>query len=1108
MFNNSLNGKFLHVAACLMLLAPELLAQSLTSGDISGNVTDPSSAGVPNAAVTATNKVTGAVQSTTTNSTGFYHFAFLPPGPYQVEIKAKGFGVTQKLTEVQVGQATPVNVQLALASASQTVEVTEASGSVKAENADLTTNVTNQQIANLPNSGNDMTYVALVSAGTVMSTSGGFGNFTTYGIPATSNLFTLNGQNDNDIFFNIGNSGASNLMLGANELSEATVVNNGYSGQYGQLAGANVNYLTKSGQNQFHGNALWMWNGSYLNANDFLNNAAGVPTPFANANQWATSLGGPIWKNHTFFFFDYEGLHNVLPTGVLAKIPSPQFETATIDNLTATGQTAAVALYQKAFALYNGAAGAGSAVPVPGGGCGTGFTVLGAGVPCALQFRATNGNITKEYLWSTRVDHHFSENDQGYIRLWRDNGTQPTFTDPINPIFNDFSPQPQMQGQFGETHTFSPTAVNQFIFSAFYYSARFGPPDENAVLAAFPTTIRFTPALFSNMGGTAFNFPQGRNVQQFQVIDDFSKTWRNHSLKFGMNFRRYDLNDLNFGVLTQGRITELNLTDFFNGGGTGNNLQQRFPTANEQLLQIYQLGGYVQDEWAVNRNLKVTLSLRADHNSNPVCQRDCFARLFVPFNDLNHDPNQPFNAAIAANQQQAFTGVDKVDLQPRFGFAWSPGKNGNTVIRGGFGLFANGLPGDASDAIARNTPSLNSFLVGNGKITPGAPGNLFAIAAGANQSLLTSFGSGATLASIQAANPFFSLPGFTTTDAKFRTPVYQEWNFEIQRALPQKMTFSVNYVGNHGIHEIVPNNNINAFCDQASCGGFGGLPTAAPDARFGIVTQYMNAGVSNYNGVTLSLNRRFAAGLQFAINYTYSHALDDVSNGGLNAYDLLSAPSILNPEDPNNIRAHNYGNADYDVTHYVNANYVWSNALRHLFKGGPNLLFSGWTISGTLYHRTGLPFTVVDSNVFGALAAFNYGGASIFAQQVGPGSMNCGKSAVGTPCFGDSMFTDPTAFSGQTRNQFRGPGYFNTDLSVLKEFALPHWEGARLQIGAQAYNLFNHPNFDKPVNDFAAGPGTFGMIQSTVSPPTSVYGAFVGSAVSGRLLQLKAEFVF
>ena len=225
----------------------------------------------------------------------------------------------------------------------------------------------------MPNPGNDLTFYALLAPGVQLSTNGGTGNFSTFGLPATSNTFTINGAVNNDTFFNVGNTGATNLMLGSNAIGEAAVVNNGYTGQYGGLAGAQVNYVSKSGTNDYHGNAIYYWNGRAMNANNWFNNQSGEPKPFSNVNMWATSIGGPFpkQKNKTFFFFDYEGTRIVLPTNVQAKIPSPQFATATLNNLAATGQSQAVPFYQNIFNLYAGAPGASFATPIPGGGCGT-----------------------------------------------------------------------------------------------------------------------------------------------------------------------------------------------------------------------------------------------------------------------------------------------------------------------------------------------------------------------------------------------------------------------------------------------------------------------------------------------------------------------------------------------------------------------------------------------------------------------------------------------------------------------------------------------------------------------------------------------------------------
>jgi hypothetical protein len=276
----------------------------------------------------------------------------------------------------------------------------------------------------------------------------------------------------------------------------------------------------------------------------------------------------------------------------------------------------------------------------------------------------------------------------------------------------------------------------------------------------------------------------------------------------------------------------------------------------------------------------------------------------------------------------------------------------------------------------------------------------------------------------------------------------------------------------------------------------------------------MTGAVSNYTGLVISLRRIMAEGLQLGFGYTFSHAMDEVSNAGYNQFDLNTDPSILAPQNPNNIRQYNYGNADYDMRHYISANYVWDDLFRHLFKkGGPNALVGGWTIAGTVFYRTGQPFTVIDSAATTALARNNYVGP-IFATPIQPGYNSCGKAAVNpdTPCPALTQFapstSSPTGFGNQTRNQYRGPGYFDTDMSIMKNFKIPHWEAARLGVGFQFFNLFNHPNFDKPINDIAQGQGVFGTIINLVSAPTSIFGSFVNADASPRIIQLRAQFVF
>ena len=1096
----------LSISICL---TQSSFAQSITSGDITGTVTDPSAAVLPNAAVTLKNVATGATQTTKTTSQGTYRFAFLGPGRYTVSVTAPGFIEAQRYVDVLVGQAVTTDIQLALGTSTQSVEVTEGAAAVQTENGDITTTFTTIQVAELPNPGNDVTYIALTAPGVVQNTGGGYGNFSTFGLPGTANLFTTNGQNNMDPYFNLNNSGATNLALGKNEVAEASVINNGYSGQYGQLAGSQVNIVTRSGTNQFHGNGVWYWAGSALAANDFFANQAGNPKTFFNDNQWADSIGGPIWKDKTFFFFNNEGIRIVLPAGSnLVKIPSPQFEAATLANLNATGQAAAVAFYQKAFNLYNGAVGlkGGTATPVPNnGGCGTGsnaFTKLGAGVPCALQFRTQDTTFTHERIFSIRVDQQIGKNDRLFGRYYDDNGLQATGTDPINTVFNAFSPQPAYQGQLSETHTFGTTAVNQFLFSGFYYSAIFGQTDYKAATAAFPAQLSFTGAFFTTLAPIG-NYPQGRIVYQYQYVDDFSKVWGNHSLKTGFNYHRNPFTDIGNQTNNVGTITSSNLLDFYSGGGVKNNLTQMFPTKPQNDFTYNQFGAYVQDEWRVTPGLKVTAALRLDHNGNVQCSGNCFTRLAQPFNALTHDPKIPYNQIIKTGLGSGFASTDSVVWEPRLGFAWSPKFGKGLVIRGGAGIFGDSLPLTAIVALSQNSPNLFSARAANLPLTPGVPGGLFAATAAANSAFQSKFSSGATLADLQAAVPGFSAPRQTTADQPLHTPRYYEWNLEVQQELPLDTVLSVNYVGNHGTKLFVRNFGLNADCPISSCGGFAGIPTAAPDPRFGRITQYQSAGISNYEGVTISARRRFSHGLLFTFNYSYGHALDEISNGGRLPFVFSTNISETAVSNPNNLRGSMYGNSDYDVRHNISANYVWDNVIRHFFRRGPNVVFSGWMVSGDIFHRTGLPFTVIDTDTQAGFV--NYSG-DIFAQVIGRPQTVCGKSAVDTPCFGDAgkVLTNATGFSNQGRNIFRGPNNTNFNLSVTKSF--PIYEQITLRIGASFYNLFNHPNFDQPDHDLASS--TFGQITSTVGPPTSIFGAFVGSQNAPRAIQFRTEIRF
>ena len=1142
------------MAVVIALFVPSVvLAQSTTTGVISGTVTDASGAVLPDVTVNLKSVDKGFTQATKTTTQGAYQFSLLEPGTYTITVTAPNFKTMTATTTVSVGQNSTVNAKLEVGAAGTTVEVSGEAPLLQAETSEISTTFNEREISEVPNGGNDMSFIAQTSPGSVMNTGSGYGNFSVFGVSASSNLFTLNGMYDNDPFLNLNNSGATNLLLGQNEVAEATVVTNGYSGQYGGFIGANVNYITKSGSNNWHGNANYFWNGRVMNANDYFHtnyqdHANDLPRGFVNANQYAASFGGPIIKNKAFFFWNYEGLRVIIPvSNTNLHAPTQDFQTAITDNLNATGFGDSVPFYQKMFGFWNSARGISHATPGFAGnqsdptGC-QGLTYSdatsgknfggAAGEPCVNTFANVVGNFTHEYLTSGRFDFNVTNNDKVFVRLQEDIGTQATATDALDPIFDALSYQPEYQGQISWNRPIGTKGVNSLLFASQYYRAIFGPLNLNATLAAFPTTVLFNDNSMTTVGGLDFIWPQGRNVTGYQLVDDYSYNLSaKHTLKLGLYFHRNLISDHDYGPYTSGLDIPLSLDDFYYGGqGSGETgggtsvLIQNFPTSIEQPIKLYQLGWYVQDEWKVASNLKLTFALRMDHNSVPQCGTNCFARFAGPFASVaDASGTTPYNQSVHTGLGSAITGFTNIAFQPRFGFSWSPSKLKNTVVRGGIGIFMDTFPGQIADALSGNMPLLNSFQVLGSNLSPTetAKGNLFQVAAGSNAALLNGFNSGQTLAQIQAADPFFTVPGFANP-GHIVAPTTQEWNIEVQQGIGNSTVFTLNYVGNHGIHETVQFNGVNGFCEAKLCpNGWPGLPASAPDPRFAQVNEYNTVGVSNYNGLNASIQHRFSHGLQLQFNYTWGHALDEVSNGGFNPFISVgtgAGNSILYPANNHNIRQFNYGNADYDTRHDITANYVYE------LPKGPTALLKGWQLSGTVFWRTGFPYTVTNSAITGLLGPRGFGGPA-FANYSGPSGHSVCRGPIGSldgsgpvACIPTSDFADSIPAGGspadqfasgtmtQTRNQFYGPHYFDTDMTIMKYTRIPHWETAKLGIGAQFFNLFNHPNFQSPINNI--NNPAFGDVLGTVNPPTSILGSFLGGDASTRLIQLTAKFNF
>lgn len=1125
------------LAAFFVVSAPFTFSQSITTADAVGVISDSSGAVVPGATVTIKSVESGESRTVTANDQGQYRFPLMKPGDYVVTASSKGLKSNITRITLLVGQEQEVNIAMNAQGNNTIIEVTSESPIVQTENANLETNYNQKQVVDLPMAGGDLTTLAMTVPGVRVAVTGGSGNMNANGIPGSSVLFTLNGMDQMDPANNLNNSGASNNLLGGNEVAEAAVVLNAYSPQYGRMAGGQVNLVGFSGTNQFHGNAFYNFNWEDLNANSFLANSTGTPRGRADAHQFGGRFGGPILKNKLFGFFNDENLRYVLPAAGTVSLISPQLEAYALAHAPA----ASLPLYQDYFNLIKGSPGINRAVPVTNGkgqfqdgnnhlGCGTGTftgTADGAGgtfgvtTPCAVAFGTNNTQLNTEGLYTIRVDYNVTNSQKLFFRVEHDFGLQATGTSPINPLYNSLSNQPSWQGSANYTYVITPTLVNNFIGSVLWYSALFGVADFSKTSVLMPDSIAIADG-GANGGGFATvgagAFPNGRNVGHGQLNDDLSWSKGRHTIKAGIAFRydQYTYSSIASGAFL-GAYSLNDLSDFANGtlnfgkANLGSSFTQSYPQYGALHFRVPSTDLYASDEWAIGKNIKLTYGLRFEKDSNPSCNETCFVVTNVPFGSPGYQGGVsiPYNATIKT-QAHTFYNVESVIPQPRVGIAWKPFGSGKTVVRAGAGLFSTNFTDGLAGTFANQIPNKfapSGLNFGNVGVASDPTSSAYSAQASAN-AFQNGFAAGDTLAQIQAAvkPATFSTPSIVAGPQTFRAPKDIEWSFEIEHQITSHNLFTATYVGNHGynLQEVV-NGNMYTGANGVKMygGGYGGLPTAAPDPRFVSITQYFNNGISNYDGLTVQYRHTFSYGLTGQIHYTWSHALGSAGTSTSN--------SFYNPFNVNSA----YGNLNFDNRHQLAGDVVWTQP--HRFENRMvNNLAAGWTLGIKMYLYSGSPFTPTDSKI---PAQINSAGGVLtpIADLLNSSqlSANCGKAAINAPCLVKADFATYSATSGVSApiqtdwgniapNSFYGPGYFDVDAQLTRNFRIT--EKASLTLGMMAYNVLNHPNFMNPSGTLSSG--SFGEITAMAGPPTSIYGSFQGASVSGRVGVITGRFTF
>jgi hypothetical protein len=1088
----------LHLAVAFFVLLgfalPARVSAQVVGANISGTVVDPSGAKMAGADIVITNVGTGISTSTTTKSEGVFGVPNLQPGNYEVKASAKGFStLVRKGVILTVGQELILNLTLQVGSVSEQVTVTAEVPTVNLANATISGVIEQRTVQELPLNGRSWTDLATLQPGVHASQNQppinagdrvkrGLGlELTISGARPQQNNYLLDGVNIND-YANAGPGSVLGGNLGTDAVAEFSVLTTNYSTEYGRTSGGIITATTKSGTNQFHGSAYEFIRNDALDAASFIDNANGNPKPPLRRNQYGGSAGGPIQKDKTFIFGDYEGVKQTLGTTTISNVLSQDARNGIVSGSTVpVDPSIAQFLKSNLIPLPN--------LPVTAG------SNSGQYVFTAIQ-------NTLENFFIIRADHTFSTKDRIFSTYLFDKASQSEPDEYQTKLIHN--PMFRQMVAIEENHVFSPSLLNSFRvgFNRDNVESPSGASVINSSKAG-DTSLGFVPGstvgnivinsdgLAGYSGGLDVAAPFKFHWNSYQAYDNLFYTRGRHSMKFGANVERLQGNT--FGAdFPGGQLIFNDLTSFLTNSSAAINADVPATTTGRGVRQTI-FGAYFQDDIHLRPNLTVNWGLRYEMASIITEEAGKLSNLrTVP---LTSAPPNPFKGS------PYMMNPTKRDFEPRVGFAWDPFKNGKTSVAGGFGVFdVLPLPVEMGSGVDGSAP-FDVSVSKSGLLTPYVPNS-------ASPNCTTNPPPGAYCQAQQAQSSRYYIMQFNP-----KRNYVMQWNFNIQRQITPNTTVMVGYVGARGIHMRFQADDNNMVYPNPGVVGQFTYPltwpcalalqtivvpsssiapqgysiqacpvTTAPDgtANVSAVPAYWNPhlltplpppiinqqtgrtqmalwdGQYWYDGLQVQVNKAMSHSFEVGGSYTYSKNRD--TGGGSVASDPFrnSVSSLLWF-----CKACRRGLSDQDQRHNMTVHYEWDIPTPSSLAKPLKAIVANWETGGVFTIASGTPFTVLlsgDPLGMGTTDPYQYPDKVQSAACKNPVNPQNASGYIKLECFRAPATSTQLGNSG--RNNAIGPGLINLDFSLFKN--IPIHEALKAQFRAEFFNITNRPNFNSP----------------------------------------------